>query len=60
MMTEKEIQEYGERVEAMAKKEPAYQGWGFFYFRPAIKKKEDYFTNYASAVLEMSKKQIDY
>ena len=30
-MTPKEVEEYGKRVEAMAKKEPAYHGWGFFY-----------------------------
>lgn len=33
-MTENEVSEYAARVEAMAKKEPAYYGWGFFYFRP--------------------------
>ena len=32
-MTPEEVKDYGERVEAMAKKEPAYHGWGFFYFR---------------------------
>lgn len=31
-MTSEEIKEYGERVEAMSKKEPAYPGWGFFYY----------------------------
>ncbi len=32
-MTPEEVKDYGERVQAMAKKEPAYHGWGFFYFK---------------------------
>ena len=31
-MSPEQIKEYGERVEQMAKKEPAYPGWGFFYY----------------------------
>ena len=41
-MTPKEVEEYGKRVEAMAKKEPAYHGWGFFYFRRVSNKGEYY------------------
>ena len=40
-MTPKEVEEYGKLVEAMAKKEPAYHGWGFFYFR-SVGKGEHY------------------
>lgn len=59
-MTEEEVREYGERVEAMAKKEPAYQGWGFFYFRPVSRKNKDYFTEYADKVSDMEKQSRVY
>ncbi len=37
-MTQEEINEYASRVEAMAKKEPAYTGWGFFYYKSVYNK----------------------
>jgi hypothetical protein len=40
-MTPEEVEEYGKRVEAMVKKEPAYPGWGFFYYKSIYKNKED-------------------
>jgi thiamine monophosphate synthase len=48
-MTPKEVKDYGERVEAMAKKEPAYAGWGFFYY-------ESTHTNEEINLCEMKKK----
>ena len=39
-MTPEEVKDYGERVEAMAKKEPAYPGWGFFYYQSVYNKEE--------------------
>ena len=33
-MTPAEVEEYGNRVEQMARKEPAYEGWGFFRWNP--------------------------
>ena len=55
-MTPKEVEEYGKRVEAMAKKEPAYHGWGFFYFRQVSNTGEYYglkesSRNYVSKIL---------
>jgi hypothetical protein len=40
-MTPEEVKDYGERVERMAKKEPAYPGWGFFCYKSVYKNKED-------------------
>jgi hypothetical protein len=48
-MTPEEVKDYGERVEAMAKKEPAYAGWGFFYY-------ESTHTNEEINLCEMKKK----
>lgn len=39
-MTPEQVKDYGERVEQMAKKEPAYPGWGFFYYNTALNKEE--------------------
>jgi hypothetical protein len=33
-MTENEVNDYAARVEAMARKDSAVHGWGFFYYRP--------------------------
>jgi hypothetical protein len=48
-MTPEEVKDYGERVEVMAKKEPAYAGWGFFYY-------ESTHTNEEINLCEMKKK----
>ncbi len=37
-MTPEQVKDYGERVEQMAKKEPAYPGWGFFYYKSVYNK----------------------
>ena len=39
-MTPEEVREYGERVEQMARKEPAYPGWGFFYYESVYTKEQ--------------------
>ena len=39
-MTPEQVKDYGERVEQMAKKEPAYSGWGFFYYESVYTRKE--------------------
>jgi hypothetical protein len=39
-MTPEEVKDYGERVEQMAKKEPAYPGWGFFYYKSVYNQEE--------------------
>ena len=39
-MTPEEVREYGERVEQMARKEPAYPGWGFFYYNSVYTKEQ--------------------
>ena len=39
-MTPEEVKDYGERVEQMAKKEPAYPGWGFFYYNSVYTKEQ--------------------
>jgi hypothetical protein len=48
-MTPEEVKDYGERVERMAKKEPVYPGWGFFYY-------ESDYTNKEIELCEMKKK----
>ena len=70
-MTPEEVKEYGERVEAMAKKQPAYEGWGFFYFRAVDRKtkelfnnidrkNKEYFNEYADKVSDMEKQNRIY
>ena len=39
-MNHEQVKEYGERVEQMAKKEPAYPGWGFFYYETDYTKEQ--------------------
>jgi len=39
-MTPEEVKDYGERVEQMVKKEPAYPGWGFFYYQSVYTKQQ--------------------
>jgi hypothetical protein len=39
-MTPEEVKDYGERVEQMAKKEPAYPGWGLFYYESVYNQEE--------------------
>ena len=48
-MTPEQVKDYGERVEQMAKKEPAYPGWGFFYY-------ESVYTRQEIELCEMKKK----
>jgi hypothetical protein len=54
-MTQEEINEYASRVEAMAKKEPAYLGWGFFYHREVKNIRQKNVDTYADMVLQMAK-----
>jgi hypothetical protein len=37
-VTPEQVKDYGERVEQMSKKEPAYPGWGFFYYKSVYNK----------------------
>jgi hypothetical protein len=39
-VTPEQVKDYGERVERMAKKEPAYPGWGFFYYEVECTRQE--------------------
>lgn len=39
-MTQEEIEDYANRVKKMLKKEPAYIGWGYFYFQSVYKQEE--------------------
>ena len=48
-MTPEQVKDYGERVERMSKKEPAYPGWGFFYY-------ESVYTRTEIELCEMKKK----
>jgi hypothetical protein len=48
-MSPEQIKEYGDRVEQMAKKEPAYLGWGYFYY-------ESVYTKEQIELCEMKKK----
>ena len=39
-MTPKEVEVYANRVKEMLKKEPAYIGWGYFYFQSVYNQEE--------------------
>jgi len=54
-MTQEEINEYASRVEAMTKKEPAYNGWGFFYYREVKSIRQKNADTYADMVLQMAR-----
>jgi hypothetical protein len=59
-MTPEEVKDYGERVERMAKKEPAYPGWGFFCYRSVYTKEEIDFLEVKKQLNQLRKLKQGY